>query len=150
MYAITQFPRILLPENTQNWHFAHKQGTSTMCPLVDFQPHPRKVCMTRIMHHRYIVYHFQKIIPNLFLFVFGSFCSFLFLNIVYYLLLSLFFSFNLFFACFSISSLNMFFYFFINLFMNVFYCPNFSFFYTLYFIPLVFFCYFTGCRISIF
>ena len=40
MYAITQYPKTLLPESTQNWHFAHEQGTSTMCPLVDFQPHP--------------------------------------------------------------------------------------------------------------
>ena len=30
----------LLPAHTQNWHFAHQQETSTMCPLVDFQPHP--------------------------------------------------------------------------------------------------------------
>lgn len=26
----------LLPIYTQNWHFAHIQETSTMCPLVDF------------------------------------------------------------------------------------------------------------------
>ena len=29
------------PAHTQNWHFAHKQETSSVCPLVDFQPHPR-------------------------------------------------------------------------------------------------------------
>ena len=93
----------LLPEYTQNWHFAHKQETSTMCPLVDFQPHPHKTLHDQNNAPSIYIITFLENYSKFIISLHRFFFYFFILSIIYisvFFLLSLCFSFFLYFSIF--------------------------------------------------
>ena len=125
-----------LPAHTQNRHFAHKQETSSVCPLVDFQPHPRNNQYDQNNAPSFSIITFLQFFSNSFL----AFISFSQSNCIGFLCCFipylLFYSFLLNFSLVFI--LYIFFYFFPDFFMNFFYRFYFIIFYTFNFFPIIF------------